>query len=216
MRAISLIAPALLVTGLTVAATEVPARATNVSSPVSSRSTDASAPTRACLDNAGPDGGSSVNSQNYEGLDEYGDAAASDFRIGARCVIRVVTVGGSFLNGSGADSFSLVIYRNDRGSGKPGTVVADQDDLAYTYDYQTSTLTLHPEQITLAKGVYWISVVANMSIGEGYWQWETSSTKTRRPDLWENPGGSQGCLTWGTFKRCLDVRPGNLIVTAGS
>src|SRR5205085_4283643 len=139
-------------TALAVTAAAAPVGATNVASSASAAQGRPSAPARACLDNEGPAGGVGawVSSENDT-------AAASDFRVGSKCVITVVTVGGYFFNGDGGDSFDVVVYRNDRSTGTPGKVIADRGSLAYTYDPDAALVTLHPDRITLSKGTYWIS-----------------------------------------------------------
>ena len=67
-------------------------------------------------------------------------------------------------------------------------------------------ITLPKTGLKLAKGLYWVSVQANMDIGtNGQWGWATRSVQTNNPATWQNPGDGfgSGCTTWANMDTCL-------------
>lgn len=154
---------------------------------------------KACYSNTTGDTGTGITSANYSDQTGIDAAGAADFKVKKKCTIQDIQTVGVYYNGSGpADSVNVYIYKASKGV--PGKVVASGKNLKYTDATGVGSLGVSLKKaVTLKKGSYFVSVVANMtfSIG-GQWGWEVSSNQPGNPDLWQNPddGFGTGCTTW--------------------
>ena len=161
-----------------------------------------------CYSNAKDVGTFGVMSQNFAPvLDAYDSAAADDLTLRKTCKVRSIQVTGSYSAEGAVDSETVTFYKDE--VGRPGKIISSQtrvgtDNGAGSYDIK-----LKP--VTLKKGTYWVSVVANLNPDAGgQWYWTSSNTQKGAAALWENPrGGWQyGCLTWTKIYQCLGAGPG--------
>lgn len=154
--------------------------------------------------------GYGINSQNFtSGVFTSGDdAGADDFVIpdGKTWRITEVDVTGIYYNGSGpARSENVIFYKNNNGlpgrAIKKGTftgLIGNDDDGSLAIDLPGHGLTLKP-------GTYWVSVVANCSFeaGCGEWGWGETNVVHGNQAVWEDPGSTGTCQTWGTLETCF-------------
>jgi hypothetical protein len=149
------------------------------------------------------DSGFAISSQNFEsGYDAYDDAAADDFKITlARDIVTEVDVTGQYFNGSGPARDETVTIYQDAG-GLPGAVIATATAMGTDVG---GSFSIEGLNILLARGTYWLSVVANMDFEvAGQWGWEGRTVKKLNPAVWENPGGGWGmCPSWDTIQNCF-------------
>lgn len=155
------------------------------------------------------DAGWSVNSQNFTSgsLTSAGDAGADDFVVPKKSHWRVteVDVTGYYFNGSGGGSENVIFYQDN--NGKPGEAVKKGTftGLVGNANDGSFAITLPGHGLSLKPGTYWVSVVANCSFvgGCGEWNWEVSSVIHGNQAVWEQPGSTGNCQTWGTLDTCF-------------
>jgi hypothetical protein len=160
-----------------------------------------------CYTNNDPSGDTGVgiaseNDSDDSGVDSQG---AVDFTVKKKCVVGTVQTTAVYYNGSGpANSVNVIIYKNTKN--KPGKVVKEVDNLKYTDSTGLGSLgvKLGKKAITLKKGKYFVTVVANMTFSTGgQWGWELTSNQVGKADQWENQGGEFGvCPSWGDVLSC--------------
>jgi len=168
------------------------------------------------------DGGTGVDSQNFESTyAAYDDAGADDFKVpkGHTWKVKEVDVTGVYFSGSGPASSENVIFYKDA-SGLPGAKVAEVDGRTGTDSGGSFAIKFGKgNTVKLTKGKYWVSVVANCSFtgGCGEWGWEVNSVQHGNMSAWENPGGGFGvCPTWGTTESCIGYGPDFMFELKGS
>ncbi len=149
----------------------------------------------------------STMSQNFPPiLDAYDVAAADDVTLRKPCTIASIQVVGSYTSDGAVDSETVTFYKDD--NGRPGKVLSSQTKVGTDLGGGAYDIKLKP--VTLSKGTYWVSVVANLNADEGgQWYWVNATTERGVAALWENPrGGWQyGCTTWTPIKQCLGAGP---------
>ena len=173
--------------------------------------------------------GLAIISQNFEsGFDQYDSQAADDFAVTKNCkgqakataksiMVSNVTAFGIYFNGSGpVDSFNVTFYANRHSA--PGRVVKQCDSQPYTSNaqggFQIDLAKIDNPKATCVKKdlklqpktVYWVSVQANMDFSAGgEWGWNTVTSGTGTPAMWENPGDGfgSGCTTYTTLTACI-------------
>ncbi len=156
-----------------------------------------------------------VSSQNFEtDFDAYDDQAADDFPMKKKCKVTKISWIGQY---SGfptavADSFHITIYKWTKS--RVRQVLVDQDQLTYSQPVTNpgTFVTTNLSPFTLGKGMYWISIVANMSIDpNGQWFWEIIDPIHFDPAMWQNPGGGfTVCPKWADMGKCLGISPDDL------
>ena len=173
-----------------------------------------------CFTTDGTDTGTAIPSDDYSdpGFEVYDSEGAADIRVGPRgCTIRSIDTIGSYGDGSGpADSMDVRIYRASTRHHRPGRLLVEQDDLAYTDAGPGGSLSpILDAPIPLSHGTFWITVVANVTFSTGsQWGWEASTDVVRNADQWRNPGGGFGvCEHWGDTASCAGVDVGDYLVT---
>jgi hypothetical protein len=154
---------------------------------------------KACYSNTTGDTGTGISSANYSDQVGIDSAGAADFTVKKTCKISKVQTAGVYYNGGGpADSVNVFIYKAKKGV--PGKVVAKAENSKYTDSSGVGALGVKlSKAVTLKKGSYFVSFVANMTLSVGgQWGWETTSNQIGNADLWENPdnGFGTGCTTW--------------------
>jgi hypothetical protein len=174
---------------------------------VSSHSVAPAKKGKACYTNNDPSGdtGIAVTSANYSDDAADDTAGAVDFSVKKSCSIGTVQTTGLYYNGTGpASSVNVLFYKNKKG--EPGKIVKEQDNLSYTDSTGTGALGVKLKKaVSLKKGNYFVSVVANMTLSAGgQWGWELTSNQIGNIDQWENQGGGFGvCPTWGDVLTCV-------------
>jgi len=128
------------------------------------------------------------------GADDFAIPAAD----GGWRVERVVAQGMYSPDDGPAPNFDVVIYAN-RG-GLPGTEVYRAAGLAAASDQGGAVAFNLPQPALLQPGVYWLSIVANMTYNPGsqLWAWLTRDVQNGFPYAWEDPDGllQTPCTTW--------------------
>ena len=158
------------------------------SRPVPAQTTGATA--RTCFSQRDHDAFGYVVSTNFEPeMDIYDSQAADDFVLTTPCPRPVISIDGTYGEGTGsADTFNVTIYRA-RNNG-PGKVERLLDGVAYD---GTCGDGLGCAEIDLGKrlkpGRWWLSVQANISFSEtgSYWGWWTNLTVRNAGAMWQNP-----------------------------
>lgn len=145
------------------------------------------------------------SSQKFEPAHtKFDNRGADDFRLKRTCTVDLVTVKGSYFNGSGpADWISVIVY-HDKG-GKPGTIVRQFNHRSYTDSSGQGNFAIALPAFDLNPGLYWISVQARMSYTEGgQWGWDTSYNLHNNQPVWRNPddGFGSGCTTYQSLFDC--------------
>jgi hypothetical protein len=162
--------------------------------------------------------GTAIVSQNFEStFDAYDSAAADDFTVPAGAVwkLKEVDVLGVYFNGSGpASSEDVVIFKDKNGDiGKPLATFANVKGT----DNGTGSFAITlPKTVKLKAGVYWLSVVANMSFSQGgEWGWELQNAQNGDAAMWENPANGSGanCTTWTAIAQCEGIQKADLSFT---
>jgi hypothetical protein len=166
-----------------------------------------SAAADACYAQRDNDNGIGIVSQNFEpDFDAYDSRGADDFSLDSACSILEVDTDGEYFNGSGpADSFHVTFYRNNLHN-KPGRRVSNQNLLSYTDEGLGSPEITLDREVTLAAGVYWVAVKANMDFSTGgEWGWNTNNTQRGGPGQWKNGGNgfNTGCTTYQPVLECI-------------
>jgi hypothetical protein len=167
---------------------------------------------RTCFNNLADESQVGIVSQDFgPGENAFDSQGADDFTLRRKCRVSTVGIDGLVFNGV-ATSFNVTFYKNK--GGVPGKVVStattDQVGLCPARLGCDTAIRL-PEPVTLKKGVGWVSVQANLELGEEF-VWMTALTQTGAPAVWENPGDGwgTGCTTWATLQTCwgaLDPGP---------
>jgi hypothetical protein len=136
--------------------------------------------------------------------------AADDFTVpsGTNWKIQEVDALGVFFNGS-APSVQVTIYKdkNHKPGKKPlyNAAIMPGGDGEFVLDLGKG--------VKLKPGHYWLSVVANASLGQGEWYWENQTLGTTEgdPAVWRNPGNGwgTGCTRWTVESQCTSTPLGD-------
>jgi hypothetical protein len=183
-----------------------PARPGSVGNGHDSTSSLVPAKGKACYtNNETGDTGVAVTSADYSDNAADNTQGAVDFSVKKSCVIGTVQTTGLYYNGTGpANSVKVIIWTDV--SGEPGALVNKQNNLPYTDETGTGALGVKLKKaVSLTKGNYFVSVVANMTLSSGgQWGWELTSNQIGNMDQWENQGaGFEVCPTWGDVLDCV-------------
>ncbi len=158
-----------------------------------------------CYTNFDPayDTGVAIASENDSEDSGINSRAIANFTVTKKCIVNMVSTVGQYYDGAGpADSVDVTFYKNQ--GGRPTKIVNEQDNLSYNDTTGLGSLTAFLDPVTLKKGSYFVSFVANMTLSQGgQWGWELTSNQVGPMDQWENQGGEFGvCPTWGDVLTC--------------
>ena len=153
--------------------------------------------------------GNGIVSQNFEtSLQAYDAADADAFTITKSAKATGIVANGLYFNGPGpATSENVTFYKDKKGA--PGSAIKN---CTYTNVNGTDasgvfTITFK-KACKLKKGVYWVSVVANLNFAGGAggeWGWQDATETGPHQADWENPGGgfATACTTWMPELTCI-------------
>ncbi len=155
--------------------------------------------------------GGYIQSQNYTSGTYAADdnQGADDFVVpkGKTWTVTEMDVSGAYFGGTGvpAASEDVIFYIDNKGT--PGNPVKKGSftNLSGTDSNGDFATQLGKTGVKLKAGRYWVSVVANCNYtaGCGAWAWETRSPIVGDDAMWQEPGLTTGCKTWGTLTNCL-------------
>jgi hypothetical protein len=154
------------------------------------------------LDNAGT---VSWVSQEFPDMPDFNAFLADDFFVpgGESWQVTEVHAQGVYFNGSGpANNFNVFFYQDS--GGLPGPNVSTRTAQPYVDSGGVFEVFL-TVPVTLAPGIYWVSIQAHMIFDpNGQWGWTERTVQANSPAVWQNPGGGFGvCQTWDVRTTCL-------------
>ena len=154
------------------------------------------------LDNAGL---ISWVAQEFPDMPDFDAFLADDFFVpgGQSWQVTEVYARGTYFNGAGPASNFNVFFYQDSG-GLPGALVSARTAQPYVESADLFEVSL-TVPVTLAPGIYWVSVQAHMPFDpNGQWGWTERTVQSNSPAAWQNPAGGFGvCLTWDVRTTCL-------------
>ncbi len=144
-------------------------------------------------------------SQEFPDMPDFTAFLADDFVVpgGQTWQVTEVHAQGAYFNGSGpANNFNVFFYQDN--GGLPGTNVHTRTAQSYVDSGGVFEVFL-TVPVTLAPGMYWVSVQAHMIFDpNGQWGWTERTVQANSAAAWQNPGGGFGvCSTWGVRTSCL-------------
>ena len=163
-----------------------------------------------CYSQSGTDAGNAALSQDFESqYDAYDSQSADDFQLTSTCTVSTITAVGQYFNGSGpARSFNVYIYKWKKSTVKKAKVTALEQSYSYDGNIPGSFVITLDKPVKLKKGMYWLSVQANLDFSAGgEWGWQLSSDIQYDPAVFQNPGNGfgSGCTKYADLGTCLGL-----------